>query len=108
MGKINIDGILVDIIGVLFNNEGDNSPEDICDYVDSETLLDYMLEENDDFLSGFLTYMKTSYENNKYYHYGNPYFKVLHAMLFSPSYKTKCEDFMNRYDFDIDIIKRDF
>ena len=50
MKKVDINRILTDVLSVVFNNEGSNSPEDITDYVDSETILDYMLEDNDYFL----------------------------------------------------------
>ena len=43
MKKVDINRILTDVLSVVFNNEGSNSPEDITDYVDSETILDYML-----------------------------------------------------------------
>lgn len=49
MKKVDINRILTDVLSVVFNNEGSNSPEDITDYVDSETILDYMLEDNDYF-----------------------------------------------------------
>lgn len=45
MKKVDINRILTDVLSVVFNNEGSNSPEDITDYVDSETILDYMLED---------------------------------------------------------------
>lgn len=98
MKKVDINRILTDVLSVVFNNEGSNSPEDITDYVDSETILDYMLEDNDYFLSNFLTYLESAYMNGKYpCNDGDKCY-----------YKEKCQDFMNRYGFDLDIINRDF
>lgn len=110
MGNFNVDKLLTDVLSVVFNNEGSNSPEDITDYVDSESILDYMLEENDYFLGNFLTYLESAYMNDKYPCDGGDkqYYKVLAVMLQSPQYKEKCQNFMNRYGFDLEIIKRDF
>lgn len=110
MKKVDINRILTDVLSVVFNNEGSNSPEDITDYVDSETILDYMLEDNDYFLSNFLTYLESAYMNGKYLcNDGDKcYYNVLFVMIRNPHYKEKCQDFMNRYGFDLDIINRDF
>lgn len=108
---MNINRLLSDVLGVVLNNEMDNSPEDITEYVDSETILDYFLNEDEQFLSNFLNYIKTSSINKYYPSYGDdikPYFKVLHAMLISPNYRDKCEAFMDKYGFDIEEIKKDF
>ena len=110
MKKVDINKILTDVLSVVFNNEGSNSPEDITDYVDSETILDYMLEDNDYFLSNFLTYLESAYMNGKYPcdDGGKCYYNVLFVMIRNPHYKEKCQDFMTRYGFDLDIINRDF
>lgn len=108
---MNINKLLTDVLEVVVNNEMDNSPEEITDYVDSESILDYFINEDEYFLNNFLVYIKTSSINNYYPSYEDdvrPYYKVLHAMLISPNYKSKCEAFMKKHNLDIEEIKQYF
>lgn len=107
---MNINNLLANLLKVIVNNECDNTPEDITDYIKSEDILDYLLNENETFLSGFLDYLKNSCDNQNFSCDGDDelYYEVLCGMLTLPRYKGKCKAFMEKYNLDIELIKKYF